>query len=268
VGATRQGWPEKLKMGKILIVETEGHRMRPIGDKGLYWCETCALYHGLIIERRLILNPTFGCSENLSDPDEYAELSSVEAAMLRGVALLANQSRTSPQLTEEQIEMTNRFISFLKKAGQILVAAEPIEAELLPQLAPLLNLALPQKSQAAAVAVENTAQSEIGLMTQNVLAAETMANTLAASGTTVTGAQKAAAAAVGIKTILENSQAMAGKKIASPTGALAAAEKIAGALADWWNAVDGSSLPTVASSTAPAPAAPAPAAAPAGIPTE
>jgi hypothetical protein len=180
-----------------------------------------------------------------------------------------------PCNAEATPKMSNRFVSFLKKAGQVLVAAEPIVAEALPALAPLLNLVTPKKDQAVVATVESAVVSDVALMSQSVLSVETAANVFAQGGSTVTGAQKAQAAGVAILQIFENSAVMVGKKIADPAGAKAAAAKIAGGVADFWNAVDGNVLPNVSVSSAqdPAPSssAPAPAPAPAAsveLPTE
>jgi hypothetical protein len=140
--------------------------------------------------------------------------------------------------------MTSKFVSFLKKAGQVIVAGANIAGQIDPVLLPLLNLAIPASKQAAAQTIETSVESDFSLMSQSVMSAETMGATLTASGTTVTGAQKAQAAATGIMAILQNSEAMVGKTIGNPTAANAAAVAIAGAVADWWNAVDGKSLPT------------------------
>lgn len=149
--------------------------------------------------------------------------------------------------------MANKFVSFLKKAGEIVVAGAAVAAQYEPMLAPLLNLFIPASKQATAQTIETKAISEISLLSSSVLQAETMASTLASSGTSVTGAQKAAAAAVGVTQIFLNSEAMAGKKIGDPVAAQKAASTIAGGIADWWNAVNGNDLPNP-----PTPAAPTP----------
>jgi hypothetical protein len=137
--------------------------------------------------------------------------------------------------------MTNRFVSFLKKAGQVLSAGTSIAAEFFPVLAPFINIAIPAAVRPAAVAIESKVESEVSLMSQAVMSAETMGNVLAAEG--ISGSDKAKAAAVGIMHILMTSEAMVGKTVADPAGANAAAVSIAGGLADWWNAVDGKQLP-------------------------
>src|ERR1700730_18052631 len=98
-----------------------------------------------------------------------------------------------PCITEATPQMTNRFVSFLKKAGQVLVSAEPLIAQAMPELAPLLNLFIPAKNQAAATTVETAVVSDVALMSQSVLSVETAANVFTQSGSSVTGAQKAAA---------------------------------------------------------------------------
>jgi hypothetical protein len=150
--------------------------------------------------------------------------------------------------------MTNRFVSFLKKAGQILSAGLPIAADVFPILAPIANLMVPAGSQATAVKVETVTQSEIALMSASVFAAEKMGNVL--TDKTITGADKAKVAGADIFQIILNSVAMAGKPIADPAAAQTAAVGMAGNLADFWNAVDGAKLPSV----------PAPAPAPAPLP--
>lgn len=137
--------------------------------------------------------------------------------------------------------MTSGAVTFLKKLGQYLAKGLPIAAEAFPMLAPFVNLALPASAQPVAQAVESKAESEISLMSQAVVSAETMANAL--GSTTVTGAQKAAAAGTGVLQVLLASEAMAGKKIADPVGAQKAAAEIAGGLADFWNSVSGAAVP-------------------------
>ncbi len=140
--------------------------------------------------------------------------------------------------------MANRFVGFLKKAGQLTIAAAPIAEQFMPILTPFLNLALPQKSQAIA-ATGAKIESEVSLMSQSVMTAETIGNILISKGVGITGPQKAAAAGAGIMAILLNSEAMAGKQIADPVAAQTASANIAGGIADWWNAVNGSVLPNV-----------------------
>jgi hypothetical protein len=137
----------------------------------------------------------------------------------------------------------SKFTSFLKKAGQILSTVAQDASIVLPALAPFVNLVVPASKQTAVQGVETTVESDLNLLNQSVMTAETTANTLAAGGTTLSGAQKAAIAAPAILQVFLNSEAMAGKKIANPAAAQAAAATIAGGIADFWNAVDGSALP-------------------------
>jgi hypothetical protein len=150
----------------------------------------------------------------------------------------------------------SKFTSFLKKAGLVLTTALQDAAIAIPALQPFINLAVPVSKQAAVNGVITTAESEISLLSQSVMTAETTANTLAAGGTVLSGAQKAAIAAPAILQLFLNSEAMAGKKISNPAAAQAAAATIAGGVADFWNAVDGSALPNppaVAAAPSPAP---------------
>lgn len=137
----------------------------------------------------------------------------------------------------------SKFTSFLKKAGEILTTVLADAAIAIPALQPFINLAVPASKQAAVNNDVTVAESEISLLSQSVMTAETTANTLAAGGTTLSGAQKAAIAAPAILQVFLNSEAMAGKKIANPAAAQTAAATIAGGIADFWNAVDGSALP-------------------------
>jgi len=135
----------------------------------------------------------------------------------------------------------NKFVGFLEKLGKVLAAGVPIAEELFPAVAPFLNLALPASAQPKAQAVEATVSSELALMAQSVTQVETIVNV--AGMPTLSGAQKAAAAAPAILQVLENSVMMTGKKIANPAAASTAAATIAGGLADYLNALDGSALP-------------------------
>ena len=137
----------------------------------------------------------------------------------------------------------SKFTSFLKKAGQILTTVLADAAIAIPALEPFINLAVPASKQAAVNGVLTTAESEISLLNQSVMTAETAGNVLAAGGTALSGAQKAAIAAPAILQVFLNSESMAGKKIANPAAAQTAAATIAGGIADFWNAVDGSALP-------------------------
>lgn len=139
--------------------------------------------------------------------------------------------------------MANKFVSFLKRAGQIIEAGAQEAAVFVPALAPFVNLLIPASKQAAAVSIETKAVSEITLLSNSVMQTEAMVNAIKAGGTAVTGAQKAQAAGVAVTNILMNSEAMAGKKIGDPVAAQKAASTIAGGIADWWNAVNGNDLP-------------------------
>jgi hypothetical protein len=147
--------------------------------------------------------------------------------------------------------MTNKFVSFLKKAGQVIASAAMIAEEFYPALAPLVNAVLPAKDQAKAASVEATVSSDISSVSSVVMSVEGISATLTQP---LSGAQKAAAAGPQIGAIFLASEALAGKKIANPAAFNAAMAVIAGGVADAWNAVDGSALPTPAAAT-PAPAA-------------
>jgi hypothetical protein len=167
--------------------------------------------------------------------------------------------------------LSNKAVSFLKRLGQILSAGLQVAAEILPGIAPFVNLTLPASVRATATTIESTVESEISLMAQSVTAAETMANVIGTPG--LTGAQKAAAAGTGILQVLLNSEMMAGKTIHDPAGAQAASATIAGGLADFMNAIDGSKLPTPAAQptvivTGSAPAILGSASSPSTIPAE
>lgn len=146
----------------------------------------------------------------------------------------------------------SKFTSFLKKAGQILTTVLADAAIAIPALQPFINLAVPASKQAAVNGVITTAESEISLLNQSVMTAETAGNVLAAGGTALSGAQKAAIAAPAILQVFLNSESMAGKKIANPAAAQTAAATIAGGIADFWNAVDGSALPNPPATAVPA----------------
>lgn len=144
--------------------------------------------------------------------------------------------------------MANKFVSFLKKAGQILSAGTQIAAEFLPILGPLAAVVAPKQA-SQILGATTIAESEVTQLSQAVGAAETMGAALAKNGVAVTGPQKAQAAATGVLQIFLNSEAMAGKKIADPAAAQVASVTIAGGIADFWNAVDGSALPNPPATT-------------------
>lgn len=138
--------------------------------------------------------------------------------------------------------MTNKFVSFLKKAGQVIAAGVGIAADVLPILSPLANALLPSKYQSTAAAVETAAVNDISMISGVVGSVEAVSATLTSP---LTGPQKAAAVGAQLGPIFLASEAFAGKKIANPAAFNAAMVTIAGGFADAWNAVDGSALPNV-----------------------
>jgi hypothetical protein len=157
--------------------------------------------------------------------------------------------------------MTSKFVSFLKKLGQIVAAGAQVAETILPALAPFINLAIPASKQANALAVETTIGNDLNSIFAAVTAAESAGAVLGNPG--LTGAQKAAMAGAYIGPIFLNAEALAGQKVANPAAANAAFVTIAGGIADFLNSLDGSALPTAPPpTTTPAPAttsAPAPA---------
>ena len=150
----------------------------------------------------------------------------------------------------------SKFTSFLKKLGQIVAAGAQVAETVLPAIAPFINLAIPAAKQANALAVETTVGNDLNSIFAAVTAAESAGAVLGNPG--LSGAQKAAMAGALVGPIFLNAEAIAGKKVADPAAANAAFVTIAGGIADFLNALDGSALPTAAApTTTPAPAQPA-----------
>lgn len=138
--------------------------------------------------------------------------------------------------------MTNKFVSFLKKVGQVVAAGVGIAADVLPILSPLATALLPAKYQSTATTVESAVTSDISIISGVVGSVESVSATLASP---LTGPQKAVAVGAQLGPIFLASEAFAGKKIANPTAFNAAMVTIAGGFADAWNAVDGAALPNL-----------------------
>lgn len=140
--------------------------------------------------------------------------------------------------------MTNKFLSFLKKAGQILAAGAEIAVEAIPILAPFTPL-LPQKIQSTVGTVETTVNADAQWLLQAVTGIEAAATaaTTAPGTVPISGAQKAIMAGNAIAPAFIAAMSLAGKKPADPVKANAALVAIAGSVADFMNAYDGSALP-------------------------
>lgn len=150
--------------------------------------------------------------------------------------------------------MTNKFVSFLKKAGQLIASGAEVAIETIPELAPFIKF-LPSKDQAIATTVTSTVSTDANFLLQATMSAEATGAALGTPG--LSGAQKAAVAAVDIGQVFLNSSLLAGKKVTNPAAFNAAMVAIAGDVADAWNAFDGSALPNPPTPPAAAPTAPA-----------
>jgi hypothetical protein len=154
--------------------------------------------------------------------------------------------------------MTNKFVSFLKKAGQVLATGAEIAIKEIPALQGLVSL-LPASAQGTAGSVLTTANNDASWLLAAVTSAETAGNVIGTPG--LSGAQKAAMAGALIAPAFLNAMSVAGKTPQNPVAANAALVAMAGNLADFMNAYDGSALPsptgTAIAPTTPAPAAPA-----------
>lgn len=140
--------------------------------------------------------------------------------------------------------MSNKFVSFLKKAGQILATGAEVAIETLPILQPFTAL-LPQKIQGAVGTVESTVGTDATWLLQAVVSAETAGGVLTNPG--LSGAQKAAMAGTYLAPAFTAAMSIAGKAPKDPAAANAALITIAGGVADFMNAYDGSALPTAGS---------------------
>lgn len=134
--------------------------------------------------------------------------------------------------------MTNKFVSFLEKAGKVIAAGVGIAAEVYPLFQPLATALAPASAKPAIA----TVGSDISDLSGIIGSVEAVSASLA---TPLTGAQKAAAAGAQFANIFLNSAALAGKKVANPQAFGTAMVAIASGFADAWNAVDGSELPTI-----------------------
>jgi|SRR5581483_4577280 len=148
--------------------------------------------------------------------------------------------------------MTNKFVSFLKKAGQILAAGAEVAIETIPMLAPFTPL-LPSKVQGTVSTVEATAQNDATWLLQSITGIETAGAAIGTPG--LTGAQKAQMAGAAIAPAFLAAMNIAGKKAADPAKANAALVTIAGGVADFMNAYSGDPLPNPPAVPAPAPPA-------------
>jgi hypothetical protein len=145
--------------------------------------------------------------------------------------------------------MANKFVSFLKAAGEV-IANGALSYYGLP---PLFKTAAPS------TAATSTA-TEIAALAQAAIQVEAIGKSAS-----LTGAQKLAALEPQVYAILQNALALDGKPIANPTLAAQGASEVAQGIVDFMNGIEGSAVtsaagspaPTVAPAATPAPAAPA-----------
>lgn len=138
--------------------------------------------------------------------------------------------------------MPNKFVSFLKKAGQILASGAEVAIETIPILAPFTIL-LPKSIQSTVSSIETTTNNDATWLLQAVTGVETAATSIGTPG--LSGAQKAVMAGASIAPAFIAAMNLAGKKPADPVKANAALVTIAGGVADFMNAYDGSTLPNL-----------------------
>lgn len=132
------------------------------------------------------------------------------------------------------------FVSFLKKAGQILANVASVEAG----LEPIFKAAAP----AAAPTLD-----KLDLIFKSVVATE--GQFAAAFPAQQTGAQKVVAAASLVGPILSTVETIDGKPIANEAALLKAITTITGGVADYMNALQDKASPAVSAASIPAPAA-------------
>src|SRR5215469_12059878 len=135
------------------------------------------------------------------------------------------------------------FLSFLKKAGQILANVGAVEAGLEPIFKTVVTAASP----GAAPLID-----KLDLIFRSVVATE--GQFAAAYPNAQTGPQKLLAASTLIGPILGTVDTIRGKPIADEAAKVAAIQKIVGGVADYMNAYQDKSDATTAASAIPAPA--------------
>lgn len=133
------------------------------------------------------------------------------------------------------------FVSFLKKAGQILANVAAVEAG----IEPIFKAALP--------AAQGATLDKLDLIFKSVVATE--GQFAAAFPAGQTGAQKLLAAAALVGPVLGTVDTITGKPIANEAAYLKAVQTITGGVADLMNALQPKSDSTTAGSAIPAPAA-------------
>jgi hypothetical protein len=144
--------------------------------------------------------------------------------------------------------MANKFVSFLKAAGEV-IANGALSYYGLP---PLFKTAAPTTA-AAGVATEIAALAQAAIQVEAI-----------GKSANLTGAQKLAALEPQVYAILQNALALGGKPIANPTLAAQGASEVAQGIVDFMNGIEGSTVtsaagspaPVVGTAPAPAPAAP------------
>jgi hypothetical protein len=133
------------------------------------------------------------------------------------------------------------FLSFLKKAGQVLANVASVEAG----LEPIFKAALPA---AAGATVD-----KLDLIFKSVVATEGMFATAFPTGQT--GPQKLLAASSLIGPVLSTVDTVTGKPIADEAALVAAIQKITGGVADYMNALQAKPDASTTAGAIPAPAA-------------
>lgn len=133
------------------------------------------------------------------------------------------------------------FVSFLKKAGQILANVAAVEAG----IEPIFKAVLP--------AAQGATLDKLDLIFKSVVATE--GQFAAAFPAGQTGPQKLLAAASLVGPVLGTVDTVTGKPIANEAALLKAIQTITGGVADYMNALQPKSDSTTAASAIPAPAA-------------
>lgn len=133
------------------------------------------------------------------------------------------------------------FVSFLKKAGQILANIAAVEAG----IEPIFKAALP--------AAQGVTLDKLDLIFKSVIATE--GQFAAAFPDGQTGPQKLLAAASLVGPVLTTVSTIDGKPIADQAALVAAIQKITGGVADLLNAYQAKADSTTAGAARPAPAA-------------
>lgn len=137
--------------------------------------------------------------------------------------------------------MTNKFVSFLKKAGQIIANFGAAEAG----LEPIFKAILPAK--------DGVYIDKLDTIMKSIIATDGMFE--AAFPGQQTGPDKLKAAATLVAPLLASLDSLAGTHTVDSVAKQAAILKITSGFADYINALDGGNLPTAAAGAIPAPAA-------------